>query len=142
MKKLPLDTSAYSHLLKGDTDIQKQIERTPHVYISSIVIGELLAAFKNGSQEINNRQILKKFIAQPNILVVSVNFDVAEVYAELTYALKRKAHRFQQMTSGLLHKLLQLGLCSLPPTNTFYLPMDFGYGKDNIAHQINLIMIQ
>lgn len=90
MKKVLLDTSAYSNLLKGDKEVKNQIEEVSTTYLSTVVIGELLTAFKNGRHEVNNRDVLRKFLSQPSVVVVHVTEETAEIYAHIAHNLKKK----------------------------------------------------
>lgn len=90
MKKILLDTSGYSNLLKGDKKVQLQLEEAAEVFLSVIVIGELLAAFKNGKWEEKNRRILEKFISKPLISVINVTEETADIYAQIKHNLQKK----------------------------------------------------
>lgn len=89
MKKVILDTSGYSRLFRGDRTIQTAIEEALIIYLSVVVIGELLAGFKSGSHEEKNKRTLKKFILKPSVSVVSVNEETADIYAKITHSLKK-----------------------------------------------------
>ena len=88
MKKVLLDTNAYSNLLRGDEKIFVAISRADTVYISSIVIGELLTGFKSGKKESDNKELLQKFIKRPTVRVVDVTIETAEIFAQIKFDLK------------------------------------------------------
>lgn len=90
MKKVILDTSGYSRLFKGDRTIQTAIEEASTIYLSVVVIGELLAGFKNGLHEERNKQILKKFILKPSVSILPVNEETADIYAKIIHLLKKQ----------------------------------------------------
>src|SRR3989344_6331845 len=90
MKKVLLDTSGYSRLLKGDKLVRTEIEASSAIYFSVIVIGELLAAFKNGAHEIKNKNILEKFIQRPQVIIVHVTQETADIYAQVVHILKKQ----------------------------------------------------
>ncbi len=88
MKKVLLDTSGYSNLLKGDKMVQAEIEEASTVYFSVVVIGELLAAFKNGAHETKNKQLLEKFTLRSSVIIVPVTAETADIYAQAVHLLK------------------------------------------------------
>lgn len=90
MKKVLLDTSGYSKLLKGDKIVQDEIEEASIIYFSVIVVGELLAAFKNGMRETKNKQLLEKFTFKPEVCVISVTEETADIYAQIVRFLKKQ----------------------------------------------------
>jgi len=90
MSKVVLDTNAYSRLLAGDDLVKDRLEKASIVYLSVIVIGELLAAFRSGSKERKNRQLLEKFINMSAVSVVNVTADTSDAYADIIYSLKKK----------------------------------------------------
>lgn len=90
MKKILLDTSGYSNLLKGDVIVQTEIEEASTVYLSVIVIGELLTAFKNGVHEIRNKQLLEKFSSKPSVSIIPVTSETADIYAQVAHHLKKQ----------------------------------------------------
>lgn len=90
MKKVLLDTSGYSKLLKGDKIVQAEIEEASIIYFSVIVVGELLAAFKNGMRETKNKQLLEKFTFKPEVCVISVTEETADIYAQTVHFLKKQ----------------------------------------------------
>lgn len=90
MKKVLLDTSGYSRLFKGDVIVQTAIEEASTIYLSTIVIGELLAGFKNGSHEVKNKRILEKFTLKSSVSVIAVTEETADIYAQVVYLLKKQ----------------------------------------------------
>jgi tRNA(fMet)-specific endonuclease VapC len=88
MKKVCIDTNIYSALLKGSKEIQETLEQARVIYLSTVCIGELLAGFKLGTKEIENKQLLQKFIDQPTVKVVSISQETTEVYADVFYNLR------------------------------------------------------
>ena len=48
--KILLDSSAYSHLKRGDRRIAEIVRGSEEILFSTIVIGELLYGFRNGSR--------------------------------------------------------------------------------------------
>ncbi|OGG20948.1 twitching motility protein PilT [Candidatus Gottesmanbacteria bacterium RIFCSPHIGHO2_02_FULL_40_13] len=91
MSKLLLDTNAYSKLVNlSDRSVKEAIEETETVFISTIILGELLSGFKRGSLEKKNRELLNRFLDKPTVEIVSLNKETAEIYADVLLNLIRK----------------------------------------------------
>lgn len=89
MRKVLVDTNAYSALAGGDEAVLGAISEADVVYMSSIVLGELLAGFKGGSRERDNTGMLKRFLEKPTVKSLMVTPDTAEVYAAIKSSLRK-----------------------------------------------------
>jgi tRNA(fMet)-specific endonuclease VapC len=89
MKKIILDTNAYSAFLNGEEKILNILSGADTVYMSIIVIGELLAGFKGGSKEAKNRDILHKFFDKPTVLILDATMETSEIFALIKTTLKK-----------------------------------------------------
>jgi predicted nucleic acid-binding protein len=89
MKRILMDTSAYSNLMRGNKQITEILDDADEVFLSSIVIGELLAGFKRGGKEHNNKSILKDFLSVTNVALLSIDDSTAERYAVILNYLKK-----------------------------------------------------
>jgi predicted nucleic acid-binding protein len=67
MKGLLIDTSIYTHALKGDPETISILQQAKEIAICSISIGELLSGFKAGRKEKKNREELAEFIDTPRV---------------------------------------------------------------------------
>lgn len=90
MKKLLLDTNGYSSLFKGDTAVKKELEEADAVYISVVVLGELLAAFRKGNRYNKNKQELEELLDRSNVEILKINKTTAEIYGEVKNSLQKK----------------------------------------------------
>lgn len=90
MNKISLDTNGYSRLFKKDLFLEDLLNNASSVYISIIVIGEILFGFKNGNREKENRKLLEKFLGRDVVTVLDVGRETAEIYAEIKIFLKKK----------------------------------------------------
>lgn len=90
MKKISLDTSAYSTLIAGDMTVLDALGEASEVYISIFVIGELYYGFTNGSKEKKNREILNHFLKKPTVQIIHTTMETAEIYGRLKTNLKIK----------------------------------------------------
>ena len=89
MKRILLDTSAYSHLMRGNRDIAALLDQADEVLLSAIVVGELRAGFKSGSKEHQNKAVLQDFLSVINVGVLSIDGDTAERYSVIFDYLKK-----------------------------------------------------
>ena len=89
MKKIILDTNAYSAFLKGEVKVLNVLSGAETVYMSIIVIGELLAGFKGGSKEPKNRENLHRFLDKPTVSLLDATIETSEVFAIIKNTLKR-----------------------------------------------------
>jgi len=90
MKKIILDTNAYSAMMNGKTKVKEAIENAGTVQVPVIVIAELLFGFKNGSKEIYNLNLLESFLQLTGISVLHTAMETAQFYAEIVLNLKSK----------------------------------------------------
>jgi len=90
MKKILLDTNAYSNYLKGDQTVFREIVSSDRVYLSIFVIAELLTGFKGGTKEKENQTILDKFLSKSTVGIIKAGIETSEIFSELKHALKSK----------------------------------------------------
>jgi len=92
MKKISLDTNAYSALIAGDSTILEALGNASKVYISIFVIGELYYGFSNGSRDKKNRELLNHFLKKQTVQVMHTSLETAEIYGRLKTNLKKKGN--------------------------------------------------
>lgn len=91
VKKILLDTNSCSVLFRGkDSRLINIVEDSETVFVSTIVIGELLTGFRAGNREEENRKILESFLDNPATKVVEVTQESAEIYSQIKVFLRRK----------------------------------------------------
>ena len=78
-----LDTSAYSHLRRGNRALQDCLEQAASIQLPAIVVGELYAGFLGGGKATANLKLLAEFLEQPGVSVQDVTHEVAERYGLL-----------------------------------------------------------
>ncbi len=81
MSRLLLDTSAYSAMGRGDQRLLAPIRQATAVFLTPVVIGELLYGFMGGGLEPGNRGRLRAFLDSPRVDVLTVDEETAERYA-------------------------------------------------------------
>jgi len=89
MRKVLIDTSAYSELLRGSHDVVDVLGRADIVYLSVFVLGELYTGFKGGTRATTNKHLLERFIARPTVRVRHATEETAHIFAEIKHALKQ-----------------------------------------------------
>ena len=89
MKKILLDTNAYSAFMSGDEAVFEYILASEAVYMSTIVLGELFAGFLGGSGVSANKKELNGFLSKSGVQVVDVTVETSEIFGELKSSLAR-----------------------------------------------------
>lgn len=89
MKKVLIDTNAYSALVTGDASILQILESSHQVIMSPICLGELFAGFKLGTKEKANKALLSEFLKQPTVELAPITAETAEWFAKVFTDLKQ-----------------------------------------------------
>jgi tRNA(fMet)-specific endonuclease VapC len=89
MRAVLLDTNAYVRFMAGDDRVLGGLVYAGRVYMSVFVLGELVAGFRAGSKEKQNRQILDRFLAKPGVVVLEATRETAEYFGLIKAALKK-----------------------------------------------------
>ena len=88
--RILLDSNAYSHLKRGHGRVAEIVRAAQEILLSTVVIGELLYGFRQGSRLDRNLRELQAFIDNPYVTVVAVGFTTADRYARIAAALRAK----------------------------------------------------
>ncbi len=83
-----VDTSAYSNFRRGEERVTRQIDRARWIGVPSIVVGELHAGFRSGTQVDRNLGELNEFLRHSAVQVLSVDEEVAHIYGEIVSELR------------------------------------------------------
>ena len=89
MKKIILDTNAYSSYLRGDHNVLEALSKADIVYLSIFVLAELYYGFKGGTKEKTNKGLLEKFIQKPTVTILNATSETSEIFAEIKHSLKK-----------------------------------------------------
>jgi predicted nucleic acid-binding protein len=87
--RIVLDTSAYSHFRGNHPEVVDRIAASDIVYLPTIVLGELDAAFRLGRRSADNRARLEEFLHEDFVGVLPVSPEVARRYGELFVELRK-----------------------------------------------------
>jgi predicted nucleic acid-binding protein len=90
VRRLVLDTSAYSHFRAGHPVVLDLLAAADVVLIPATVLGELEAGFELGGRALENRTTLARFLQEPFVTVLPTTPDVARRYGQ-TFAQLRRA---------------------------------------------------
>lgn len=90
MRPIMIDTNAYAAFMRGDELIAEVFAYAEKLYLSSIVLGELLSGFRLGRQERKNRDELSRFLQSPRVNVPAMGINTANYYALIYGNLRRK----------------------------------------------------
>jgi tRNA(fMet)-specific endonuclease VapC len=90
LKRVMLDTNAYSRLVSGDESVLDVLGEAETVYLSIFVLGELFAGFKGGQRERKNREQLKSFMDGASVKLLFATDTTAEIFAGVKDSLKRR----------------------------------------------------
>jgi tRNA(fMet)-specific endonuclease VapC len=88
MRKIVLDTNAYTRLLLGDEGILDALAKADIVWVPVFVLGELYAGFCGGNKEKENRLLLERFLQKPTVAILDATQETAEIFGRLKHTLK------------------------------------------------------
>ena len=76
--------------MRGTRDLILQVHRSKRVFLSTIVVGELLYGFFYGSRREDNLTRLNEFLQDHRVTVVPVSFTTAELFGRISAGLRRR----------------------------------------------------
>lgn len=85
-----LDTNAYRALMEGHAGVAGLFRRSRRCCLSSIVLGELLFGFHNGTRLERNLDQLEEFLGNARVHLLPVTRVTADRYARIATGLRRK----------------------------------------------------
>jgi tRNA(fMet)-specific endonuclease VapC len=88
VKKLALDTNAYTRLFRGDENVLDALGRADTVFMSIFVLGELYAGFKGGNRESENRAQLDEFLRRPTVRILTATLETSDIFGTIKHKLK------------------------------------------------------
>ncbi len=90
INRVVLDTTAYSHAMRGTETAAAAIREAPEILISPVVIGELLAGSERGSRRAQNEKQLREFIARERVRVIQISQITATHYSSILNILRNE----------------------------------------------------
>lgn len=89
--KLVLDTNIYSDYAEGlPQTVDFMATHGEHMYLPSVVLGELNFGFMKGSRKRFNERKLQQFISRLKVEIIDVDADVARKYAIIYLSLQTR----------------------------------------------------
>lgn len=88
MTSLILDTNAYAGFMRGNARAVSTLKSAAEIHLPLIVLGELLAGFRHGSRQRENRDELARFMASSRVHAMPPDEKTAHQYAEVYHALR------------------------------------------------------
>ncbi len=88
MKRL-LDTNAYVALKRGEPEVVRLCRTASELVISTIVLGELLFGFRNGTQLARNTGELDALLALPRVALLPVSRTTSDRFARISAELRK-----------------------------------------------------
>ena len=90
MKRLCVDTNVYSAFKSDDRAVLHRLQTCEELHVNAVVLAELIAGFKAGSKEAQNREELKLFLNNQRVVLDQVTEETAEFYAAIYLSLRKK----------------------------------------------------
>ena len=87
---LLLDTSAYSAWCRGHQGVAARIHGAKRLFMSSVVVGELLYGFRHGSRYEENLKKLRQLLADPDVELLPVAWVTADRFGRIAAALRSR----------------------------------------------------
>ena len=89
MKKIVIDTKAYTKLLAGEEDVLDVIGSAEIIYMSIFVLGELYAGFAGGTKERENKDALNRFLRKSPVKTLNAISETAKIFGMVKQELKK-----------------------------------------------------
>ncbi len=90
MKKILLDTNAYTAFMYGDQIVFDYIIESEKIFVSTIMAGELFAGFIGGKKYLENVRELKQFLQKDGVITLDVTIETSEIFGEIKAELSKK----------------------------------------------------
>lgn len=110
MKKILVDTNVYVAFKRNEARAVELLRRVEYIGVSAIILGELLAGFRCGGKEKENRGELEQFLDSSRVEVLTVDEATAEFYASIFRALREKGRPIPTNDLWLAASAMQHGL--------------------------------
>lgn len=81
MKRILLDTSAYSAFRRTHPGLLAVLQEASDIVFNPIVLAELLAGYRRGNRFEHNRLDLRDFLSVPTVRTVQIDEETAEFWA-------------------------------------------------------------
>lgn len=110
MKRIIIDTNFYAAFKRNESEAVSLLKRADYIGVNTVILGELLAGFRCGSRERENRLELDQFLDSPRVALITVDDETAEFYAQVFSDLRQKGRPIPSNDLWLAASALQHGL--------------------------------
>jgi tRNA(fMet)-specific endonuclease VapC len=110
MKRILIDTNFYAAFKRNEAEAVNLLRKVEYIGVNTIILGELLAGFRCGSRERQNREELDQFLDSARVELISVDEESAEFYAQIFAELRQKGRPIPSNDLWLAASALQHGL--------------------------------
>lgn len=110
MKRIIIDTNFYAAFKRNEADAVNLLKRVEYIGINSVILGELLAGFRCGNRECENRLELDQFLDSARVNTIPLDDETAEFYAQVFSELRQKGRPIPSNDLWLAASALQHGL--------------------------------
>jgi tRNA(fMet)-specific endonuclease VapC len=121
--KILIDTNTYSAFKRNRSDVVQVYQRAEEIHISVTVLAELIAGFKAGSKENQNREELRSFLSSERAILDPMNEGTAEFYAHIYLLLRFKGSPIPTNDMWIAAAAMQNG-CALYSLDTHFGAVD------------------
>ena len=88
--RILLDSDAYSQLMRGRHQVHDLVRRAEEIFLSAIVVGEIMFGFRHGTRFDENMAELRAFFDNPYTHLLPVGQATADRYSRIATALRAK----------------------------------------------------
>jgi tRNA(fMet)-specific endonuclease VapC len=110
MRQIILDTNFYTAFKRNDLGAVDLLKQVDYIGMNTVILGELLAGFRCGSKERQNRKELDQFLDSPRVFTLPIDDDTSEFYAQVFSELRQKGRPIPSNDLWLAASALQHGL--------------------------------
>lgn len=87
--KISIDTNVYTEFFRGNEIVRNVVRKSQGLYLSAIVVGELLYGFRHGAKFEQNKKQLDAFLAEPYIFFLPVTMSTCERFGRIAAKLRK-----------------------------------------------------
>ena len=81
MKHVLIDTNIYVAFKRNETNVVEVLKQAENIAVNTVVMGELLAGFRGGDKEMQNRKELDQFLDSPRVSVSAIDETCADFFS-------------------------------------------------------------
>lgn len=110
MKRIIIDTNFYAAFKRNEAEAVSLLKRVEYIGVNTVILGELLAGFRCGNRERENRIELDQFLDSARVDTITLDDETAEFYAQIFSELRQKGRPIPSNDLWLAASALQHGL--------------------------------